>query len=97
MVRDFRPMSRIRAVGRAAPAPRATDVSSPTAPFLASITPTTLASQVSRRTVSAETRVPSVIIPEEDNLIINPTHPRAAELRIVSERRFSYDPRLLGR
>ena len=42
-------------------------------------------------------RVPSVIIPEEDNLIINPTHPRAAELRIVSERRFSYDPRLLDR
>jgi RES domain-containing protein len=42
-------------------------------------------------------RVPSIIIPEEDNLIINPAHPRAAEVRIVSERPFSYDPRLLAR
>jgi len=42
-------------------------------------------------------RVPSVIIPEEDNLIINPAHPRAAGVRMVSERPFSYDPRLLDR
>ncbi len=42
-------------------------------------------------------RVPSVIIPEEDNLIINPAHPRAAEVRIASERPFGYDPRLLDR
>jgi RES domain-containing protein len=42
-------------------------------------------------------RVPSIVIPEEDNLIINPAHPRAAEVRIVSERPFSYDPRLLER
>jgi RES domain-containing protein len=42
-------------------------------------------------------RVPSILIPEEDNLIINPAHPRAAEVRIVSERPFSYDPRLLER
>lgn len=42
-------------------------------------------------------RVPSVIIPEEDNLLINPAHPRAAAVRIVSERPFSYDPRLLDR
>lgn len=42
-------------------------------------------------------RVPSIIIPEEDNLIINPGHPQAAEVRIVSERPFTYDPRLLDR
>jgi RES domain-containing protein len=42
-------------------------------------------------------RVPSVIIPEEDNLIINPAHPRAAEVRIASERPFTFDPRLLDR
>ena len=42
-------------------------------------------------------RVPSVIIPEEDNLIINPAHPRASELRIASERPFTFDPRLLDR
>jgi RES domain-containing protein len=42
-------------------------------------------------------RVPSVLIPEEDNLIINPAHPRAAELRIASKRPFAFDPRLLDR
>jgi RES domain-containing protein len=42
-------------------------------------------------------RVPSIIIPEEDNLIVNPAHPRAADVRIVNERPFSYDPRLLER
>lgn len=42
-------------------------------------------------------RVPSVIIPEEDNLVINPSHPRAAEVRIASERPFTFDPRLLDR
>lgn len=40
-------------------------------------------------------RVPSVIIPEEENLIINPSQPRAGEVRVVSERPFSYDMRLL--
>jgi RES domain-containing protein len=42
-------------------------------------------------------RVPSVIVPEEDNLIINPAHPRAEDVRIASERPFTFDPRLLGR
>ena len=42
-------------------------------------------------------RVSSIIIPEEDDLVINPGHPRAAEVRIVSERPFSYDPSLLER
>jgi RES domain-containing protein len=42
-------------------------------------------------------RVPSVIIPEEDNLLINPAHPDAEAVRVVSERSFSYDPRLFAR
>lgn len=42
-------------------------------------------------------RVPSVIIPEEENLLINPAHPKAETVRVVSERPFTYDPRLLER
>lgn len=42
-------------------------------------------------------RVPSVIIPEGENLLINPAHPRTEDVRVVSERPFTYDPRLLDR
>jgi len=42
-------------------------------------------------------RAPSVLVPEESNVLLNPAHPRAGEIRIVGERRFVYDPRLLGR
>jgi RES domain-containing protein len=37
---------------------------------------------------------PSVVIPEERNLMINPDHPRMNEVRIVSRRPFRFDPRL---
>ncbi|HSM36588.1 MAG TPA: RES family NAD+ phosphorylase [Longimicrobiales bacterium] len=40
-------------------------------------------------------RVPSVLVPEESNVLVNPAHPRASEVRAVGERRFVYDPRLL--
>lgn len=39
--------------------------------------------------------VPSAIVPEENNVLINPRHGRAADVRIASERPFAYDPRLL--
>jgi RES domain-containing protein len=39
--------------------------------------------------------VPSAIVPEEMNYLINPTHPEAAAITIVSSRPFSFDPRLL--
>jgi RES domain-containing protein len=42
-------------------------------------------------------RVPSVLIPEESNVLVNPAHPRAGEVRALGERPFVYDPRLLGR
>lgn len=42
-------------------------------------------------------RVPSVIIPEETNVLLNPAHPRAAEVRVARIRPFAYDPRLLPR
>lgn len=39
--------------------------------------------------------VPSAHIPEEHNLLLNPTHPSFGELQITYVRPFSYDRRLL--
>jgi RES domain-containing protein len=39
--------------------------------------------------------VPSAIIPEERNFVLNPEHPDAHRLRLVRERRFTFDPRLI--
>lgn len=41
-------------------------------------------------------RVPSAILPEESNLLINPLHPAAKDLRVVDSRPFRFDVRLLG-
>jgi RES domain-containing protein len=38
--------------------------------------------------------VPSSIIPEEDNILINPTHPDAKQVLWKKIRRFQYDPRI---
>lgn len=38
--------------------------------------------------------VPSVIVPECRNILINPAHPDAAAIRIASSRAFPFDPRL---
>lgn len=46
----------------------------------------------SRRSLLA--RVPSVIVPEEVNVLVNPAHPDAAEARAVKVRRWLYDARL---
>ncbi len=40
--------------------------------------------------------VPSVLIPEEHNILLNPAHPALRRLAAVKLRRWSYDPRLLG-
>jgi len=48
---------------------------------------------ISRRD-SLVLQVPSVLVPEEDNLIVNPEHPGAHEVRIVSTHVFHFDPRL---
>jgi RES domain-containing protein len=37
---------------------------------------------------------PSVIIPEEQNLMLNPAHPHMRDVAIVSTRRFRFDTRL---
>jgi RES domain-containing protein len=39
--------------------------------------------------------VPSAILPEECNFVLNPEHPGAKRLRLVRERRFTFDPRLI--
>lgn len=45
---------------------------------------------------SAAMRVPSVVIPEESNILINPEHPEFASVEIGAPRRFSFDPRLFA-
>ena len=40
-------------------------------------------------------RVPSVLVPEESNVLVNPMHPDAVRVRIIESRHFSYDVRLL--
>ncbi|MGB9367074.1 MAG: RES family NAD+ phosphorylase [Xanthobacteraceae bacterium] len=42
-------------------------------------------------------QVPSVLVPEETNLILNPAHARMREVKIVSTRAFHFDPRLVVR
>jgi RES domain-containing protein len=38
--------------------------------------------------------VPSVIIYEEDNILINPAHPDAGRIKAIKVRRFFYDHRV---
>jgi RES domain-containing protein len=40
-------------------------------------------------------RVPSAIVPEEFNVLINPRHPAAAQLQAQKRRRWLYDARLV--
>jgi len=39
--------------------------------------------------------VPSAILPEESNFVLNPEHPDAPRLRLVRQRPFTFDPRLI--
>lgn len=43
---------------------------------------------------SAVLRVPSVIVPEEANILINPLHPDSSAIAATKIRRWLYDPRL---
>lgn len=40
--------------------------------------------------------VPSVIVPEEWNILVNPVHPLSRGMKARKLRRWHYDPRLLG-
>lgn len=46
---------------------------------------------------SALLRVPSVIVPDEDNVLINPQHPDTAALTATTIKRWLYDPRFFKR
>lgn len=41
-------------------------------------------------------QVPSIIIPEEHNYLLNPQHPRFGKLTLGEAEPFSFDPRLRG-
>lgn len=41
-------------------------------------------------------RVPSAVVPEESNYIINPQHRGAKAIHVSGRRRFTFDSRLLG-
>jgi RES domain-containing protein len=40
-------------------------------------------------------QVPSILVPEETNLVLNPAHSHMREVKIVSTRAFHFDPRLV--
>ena len=42
-------------------------------------------------------RVPSVVVPDESNVLVNPAHPKASEVGVSGSRNFTYDLRLLDR
>lgn len=50
-----------------------------------------------RARASAVLRVPTVLVPSEHNLLINPAHPDAARVRVGVPERFAFDPRLVAR
>jgi RES domain-containing protein len=41
-------------------------------------------------------RVPSAVLPEETNYLVNALHPEAGRISLVSERSFSFDERLVA-
>lgn len=41
-------------------------------------------------------KVPSSIVPQEFNLLINPHHPDAHKIEIISKERLAFDPRIIG-
>lgn len=43
---------------------------------------------------SALYEVPSVIVPEESNVLINPAHPDAKKIKVTKVRAWLYDPRM---
>jgi RES domain-containing protein len=45
---------------------------------------------------SALLLAPSVIVPEEANVLINPVHPDSARIRATRLRHWTYDPRLIA-
>ncbi len=49
-----------------------------------------------RRAQALALSVPSAVIPMERNILLNPLHPDASGIQMISDEHFSFDPRLLG-
>ena len=49
-----------------------------------------------QRTEGLGLSVPSVVVPQERNLLINPSHPAAPQIRVLRAEPFAFDPRLLS-
>ena len=49
-----------------------------------------------REARTAILRVPSILVPEATNLLLNPRHPRAAEAIPIRQTPFHFDPRLFS-
>jgi len=45
---------------------------------------------------SVALKVPSVVVPEEYNYLVNPNHPNFSKITIGSPIRYRFDPRLTG-
>jgi RES domain-containing protein len=48
-----------------------------------------------KRASHAVLAVPSAVVPEELNYLINPAHPEAGQIKVVRSRGFAFDQRLL--
>jgi RES domain-containing protein len=46
---------------------------------------------------SALLAVPSALVPETFNVMLNPRHPDAAQVRVLAHRQYGFDPRLFER
>ena len=60
----------------------------------ASLTSTSFGSAWLRSGRSAVLVIPSVLVPEECCVLVNPTHPDSASVSAVKSRRWLYDPRM---
>jgi RES domain-containing protein len=49
-----------------------------------------------RQASAAVLRVPSVLVPEEYNVVLNPLHPEHSQIRITDVVPFRFDPRLVA-
>ena len=41
-------------------------------------------------------RVPSVVVPQERNILLNPQHSLAGRIRVLDQAKFRFDPRMVG-
>lgn len=61
----------------------------------ASLTSVNLGTAWARASMSLLLSIPSVIVPEEANVLINTRHPDSAKIKATKVRRWLYDPRMV--